>query len=98
MGRYVRRTFYDVYADILNFLTRAGSSRITQIARYSNLPVDRAKKILKEMAEKGLIKEYSEEGRVTYTVTAKGYMYLELYGRLKKIVGGKAWRASPIKD
>jgi len=81
-----KRNCYDIYADVLSFLTRVREARITRVARYSNLPVDRARKVLEEMAAAGLIAAEPRGGYVAYRATARGYEYLQLYRRLRRLV------------
>ncbi|MCD6510671.1 MAG: hypothetical protein J7L11_09845 [Thermoprotei archaeon] len=86
MPKQAKRTFYDIYANILAFLARRGAGRITQIARYSNLPVDRAKRVLNDMVVADLVRRRREEESTTYAITPRGYEYLELYRRLRKLI------------
>ncbi|RLG51289.1 MAG: hypothetical protein DRN99_08770 [Thermoproteota archaeon] len=81
-----RRCRHDIYASILAYIESVGEARVTEIARFSNLPVDRAKRYLREMAELGLIREYTN-GKNTYTVTRRGFEYAALYKRIKALVG-----------
>jgi len=82
-----KRTIYDIYADILIFLSVVGNARITRIARFANLPVDRAKNILIKMYSIGLLRKREEKGAIFYYMTRRGYEYLSLYKRLKLLTG-----------
>jgi len=82
-----KRTIYDIYADVLIFLSVVGSARITRIARFANLPVDRAKNILIKMYSIGLLRKREEKGAIFYYMTRRGYEYLSLYKRLKLLTG-----------
>jgi len=82
----VRRSIYDIYAEILEYLSRIGESKITRIARYANLPLDRANRILNQMVELRLLRMKTSKGRRSYGITQKGYEYLEYYRRLKRLL------------
>ena len=82
-----RRCRYDIYASILAYVAAAGRARVTEIARFSNLPLNRAKRYLREMAELGLIREYSSERGRFYAATERGFEYTALYRRIRALVG-----------
>ena len=81
-----RRTVYDIYADVLRYVAIRPGCRISYIARYSNLPLDRANRVLMDMVKANLIRLEYKRGVKTYTVTERGYEYLELYKRLKRLL------------
>lgn len=82
-----KRAYYDVYADILNYLSVVGKSRVTSIARHANLPVDRANEALSRMTSLGFVREEFLGRYRFFRITARGYEYLETYRRLKHLLG-----------
>ncbi|RLE63944.1 MAG: hypothetical protein DRJ47_08720 [Thermoprotei archaeon] len=78
-----KRTFYDIYADILTYVSIRPGCRLSYIARYANLPLDRAKTILHYLAKANLISMKDSEGTTLFYVTQKGFEYLELYKRIR---------------
>ena len=82
-----RRCRHDIYASILAYIESVGEARVTDIARFSNLPVDRAKRYLREMAELGLIREHIEGRSTSYVATSRGFEYSSLYKRVRMLVG-----------
>ncbi|MHA1771890.1 MAG: winged helix-turn-helix domain-containing protein [Candidatus Thorarchaeota archaeon] len=83
----LKRTRYDIYAEILRVIYIYGECPLTRAARSTNMPVDRAKVIINHLLERGLLEEDAEEGRRLYKVTVQGHQYLELYKRIATLVG-----------
>ncbi|HDD33813.1 MAG TPA: hypothetical protein ENG30_01530 [Thermofilaceae archaeon] len=84
-----RRCRHEIMADILNYVSVVGRARPSWIARFANLPLDRANRLLGEMVSLGLLKEdVEEDGARYYRVTERGFKYVELYRRLRILVGG----------
>jgi len=81
-----KRSVYDIYADILGYLSVTGRSRITRIARFANLPLDRAKKVLDRMVMCGLLRVERGDA-IYYRITRRGYEYIEIYKRLRRLAG-----------
>lgn len=79
-----RRTKYDIYADIVDVISRKGLCSMTRMSYGSNLPIDRAKKILELLVSHGFIKEIDVGGRKQYGATKWGLEYLETYRRMQK--------------
>jgi predicted transcriptional regulator/KaiC/GvpD/RAD55 family RecA-like ATPase len=79
-----RRTKYDIYADIVDVVSRRGLSSITRMSYGSNLPIDRAKKTLELLVSHGFIKEIDVGGHKQYGATKWGLEYLETYRRMQK--------------
>lgn len=75
-----KRERLEVINDIL-FIIREHDNSIkpTPLLRYSNLSSQRFSEYLKELQEKKLIKELDNKGRKHYTLTDKGFKYLEKY-------------------
>ncbi|MHA1248174.1 MAG: winged helix-turn-helix domain-containing protein [Candidatus Thorarchaeota archaeon] len=83
----LKRTRYDIYAEILRVVYIYGYCPLTRAARSTNMPVDRAKTAIEHLVERGLLDEEEEDGRRVYKVTVRGHQYLELYRRLATLVG-----------
>ena len=79
-----RRTKYDIYADIVDLISRKGVCSITRMSYGSNLPIDRAKKSLELLISHGFIKEIDVGGRKQYRATKWGLEYLATYKRMQK--------------
>jgi predicted transcriptional regulator len=79
-----RRTKYDIFADIVDVISRKGLCSLTRISYASNLPVDRAKKSLELLVSHGFIREIYAEDRKKYQATKWGLQYLETYRRMQK--------------
>jgi predicted transcriptional regulator len=85
-----RRTRYDIYSDILETIRRKGVSAITRISYGSNLPVDRAKKAVAFLAERGLVKEEDYDGTRGYRLTARGGEFLQALKTVKKYIDSES--------
>jgi predicted transcriptional regulator len=83
----LKRTRYDTYADILRVIAHRGHCTLSRAARSSNLPVDRAKKILTYLCDRGLLTKSMTEDHTVYRATARGFTYLELYKQIRTLVG-----------
>lgn len=79
-----RRTKYDIYADIVDVVSRKGVCSITRMSYASNLPIDRAKKSLELLVSHGFIKEIDVGDRKQYSATKWGLEYLETYRRMQR--------------
>ncbi len=83
----LKRTRYDIYAMLIRVIIVHGYCPLTRAARSTNLPVDRAKKVIEFMCERGLLAEDEEDGKRMFRVTVRGNQYLELYKRIAGLVG-----------
>jgi len=79
-----RRTKYDIYADIVDAISRKGVCSITRVSYASNLPIDRAKKSLELLVSHGFIKKIDVGDRKQYGATKWGLEYLETYRRMQR--------------
>ena len=86
-GERIKRTRYDIYAELIRVIYIYGYCPLTRAARSTNMPVDRAKDTIGELLERGLLEEEVEDGSRLYKVTVRGHQYLELYKRLAAMVG-----------
>jgi len=84
----VNRCRHDIVRDMLETIIELeyeGRSTLTRIARETGQPVDRAKRRLQRLEERGLV--YYDAGEKTYHTTANAYAWLELYRQLNTLMG-----------
>jgi predicted transcriptional regulator len=81
-----KRDRLEVIYDILKIIRHYNNSiKPTPLLRYSNLSSQSFSEYLSELLEKGFIKEIiDEKGRKFFTLTDKGFEYLDKY---KLIIG-----------
>lgn len=61
---------------------------MTWVAAHANLPLDRARRLLGEMEFYGLVEPFTDErGYRCYRIGRRGYEYLQLWRRLRFLVG-----------
>lgn len=89
-----RRTKYDIYADIVDVISKKGQCSLTRVSYASNLPVDRAKKSLALLVSHGFVREMDTEDHKKYLATKWGLEYLETYRKMQKFF---AALSAPIK-
>lgn len=80
-----RRTRYEIYAELLDLVSRKGVSRVTRASYGANLPVDRAKEALGFLASRGFVKEDNFGDSVIYRITSRGREYLETFRHMRKL-------------
>ncbi|NHJ87457.1 MAG: hypothetical protein FK734_18495 [Asgard group archaeon] len=87
MPRYSsgRRSKYEIFNEILSIIYYQSDLPLTRISRAANLPVDRAKPILKFLQARNLIFEDEDDGLTIYRITPSGVEFLELFKRLVKL-------------
>lgn len=83
-----KRCRHEIFADVLEYLSAAGKAKLTWVASYANMPLDRARAILGEMLLFGLVESFVDEahGRY-YRCSRRGLEYLELWRRLQLLAG-----------
>ncbi len=79
-----RRTRYDIYADVIEVVAKKGLCSLTRISYGANMPVDRAKNVLRFLVSHGFLREYKVGDSRKYRVTKWGMEYLEIYKRMRK--------------
>ena len=87
MSTRSKRTRYEVYADLLNTIRMEGGCTITRASYGARIPVDRANRFLHELIRVGLVRVEEKDGSRIYKVTIRGIEFLELFSRLKKLLG-----------
>ena len=81
----MKRSRLEIIRDILKIIQeRKNKTKPTPLLRYSNLSSQRFSQYIDELLKKGFIKQKEEKGRKFFSVTEKGFVYLERY---KDIVG-----------
>ncbi|MET1160217.1 MAG: winged helix-turn-helix domain-containing protein [Thermoprotei archaeon] len=71
--------------DILKLLDLEERMLKTHICTSANLPLDRCSKILDLLQFYGLVVRVSDEKRISYSITERGYEYIGLYEKLVEI-------------
>lgn len=79
-----RRTKYEIYSDILEIVLRRGPSPVTRIAYGAGLPVDRAKKAVQFLVNRGLLREDVVGDMKVYILTKRGGEFLEALKVVKR--------------
>lgn len=79
-----RRTKYDIYADVIEVISKKTLCSLTRISYGANMPVDRAKKIVNFLVLHGFIREMAVGDRKKYRATKWGLEYLETFQRMQK--------------
>jgi len=80
----LRRTKYDIYADVIRTIAKKGTCSLTRISYGANMPVDRTKKVLEFLVSHGFIREERVGEFRKYRVTKWGMEFLKTYERMKK--------------
>ncbi|MCK5238079.1 MAG: hypothetical protein KAR33_00950 [Candidatus Thorarchaeota archaeon] len=83
----VKRTRYDIFAELIRVILIYGYCPLTRAARSTNMPVDRAKESILVLVDRGLLQKDDDEGSIVYSVTVRGHQYLEIYKRMAGLVG-----------
>ncbi|TET07247.1 MAG: hypothetical protein E3J86_13745 [Candidatus Thorarchaeota archaeon] len=84
---HLKRTRYDIYAELIRVIYVWGECPLTRAARSTNMPVDRAKESITELVDRGLLEQDDDDGMRVFKVTVRGHQYLELYKRMAGLVG-----------
>ncbi len=79
------RSRIQIMADILKVIEDRGKARFTHILYGANLSYDRLKKYLKELIDRGLIREETIENVTYYYLTEKGVKFLKEYEKIRKL-------------
>lgn len=83
-----RRDRLEIIHDILTIIRKHGNSILpTPLLRFSNLSTQNFNRYMEELIEKGMVKEiYDEKGRKYYTLTDKGFRFLEKYQKIREFI------------
>ncbi|MEM1521922.1 MAG: winged helix-turn-helix domain-containing protein [Thermofilaceae archaeon] len=83
-----KRCRHEILAEILEYLSASGRAKLTWIASYANMPLDRARILLGEMMFYGLVELFEDEnGERYYRCSKRGLEYLELWRKLQLLSG-----------
>lgn len=78
-----KRDRLEVIYDVLNIIREHRNSiKPTPLLRFSNLSSQRFTEYISDLLEKGLVKVLLDGKRKTYTLTDKGFQYLERYSTI----------------
>lgn len=83
-----RRYKLEIIYDILKIIASHGNSILpTPLLRFSNLSTQNFNRYMAELVEKGFVREvFDEDGRRYYTLTDKGFKFLEKYRRIQELI------------
>jgi len=81
-----RRTRYDIYADVIEVIAKKGLCSLTRISYGANMPVDRAKTVLKFLVSRGFVREITVNDSRKYRATKWGLEYVETFKRMRKFL------------
>jgi predicted transcriptional regulator len=84
LAEELRRTKYDIYADVIEMIARKGLCSLTRVSYGANMPVDRTKKVLSLLVSHGFIRELTVGDSRKYRATKWGLEYLETFKRMRK--------------
>jgi len=80
-----RRTRYEIFADLLDIVSKRGSCALTRASYGANLPVDRTKRFLTFLASRGFVREEFVGDFRRYRITKRGLEYVDLFRRMQKM-------------
>jgi predicted transcriptional regulator len=76
----VKRSKLDIYNSLLRAIdSYGGTGRITHLSYASNTPLDRTRRYLQFLADKGLLRADKGEDGTDYVMTPRGYEFLRAY-------------------
>lgn len=76
----VKRSKLDIYNSLLRAIdSYGGRGRITHLSYASNTPLDRTRRYLQFLADKGLLRAEKGEDGTDYIMTPRGYEFLRAY-------------------
>lgn len=79
-----KRGRIEILADILEVVKRQSNCRLIRVSYGANLPLDRAKRLLAQLATSGLLTIRKDESVTTYQITKRGLEFLDIH---KKMLG-----------
>jgi predicted transcriptional regulator len=76
----IKRSKLDIYNSLLRAIdSYGGTGRITHLSYASNTPLDRTRRYLQFLADKGLLRAEKGEDGTDYVMTPRGYEFLRAY-------------------
>ena len=82
MASTVKRGRIEILADILEVVKRQSNCRLIRVSYGANMPLDRAKKLLAQLASSGLITIRKEGLVTTYQITKRGLEFLDVHRKM----------------
>ncbi len=88
MDKIKKRDRVEIVYDILkNIMLNNNSIKPTPLMRYSNLSTTSFNEYMKELKEKGLVKELKDKKNRNYlTLTDKGFEFINKYKQIKGFI------------
>ncbi|MCS7119376.1 MAG: winged helix-turn-helix domain-containing protein [Archaeoglobaceae archaeon] len=86
--RKEKRERLEIIYDILRIIASQGNSILpTPLLRFSNLSTQNFNRYMGELVEKGFVREvFDEGGRKYYTLTDKGFKFIEKYRKILDLI------------
>jgi predicted transcriptional regulator len=82
-----KRSKLDIYNSLLRAIdSYGGTGRITHLSYASNTPLDRTRRYLQFLADKGLLRAEKGEDGTDYVMTPRGYEFLRAYSVVGALV------------
>lgn len=82
-----KRSKLDIYSSLLRAIdSYGGSGRITHLSYASNTPLDRTRKYLQFLADRGLLRADEGADGTDYVMTPRGYEFLRAYAVVGAII------------
>jgi predicted transcriptional regulator len=82
-----KRSKLDIYSSLLRAIdSYGGTGRITHLSYASNTPLDRTRRYLRFLADKGLLRAEKGEDGTDYVMTPRGYEFLRAYSVVGSLI------------
>ncbi len=82
MPSTAKRGRIEILADILEVVKRQSNCRLIRVSYGANLPLDRAKRLLVQLADSGLVTIRKDESMTTYQITSRGLEFLDVHRKM----------------
>lgn len=91
----VKRSKLDIYNSLLSAIdSYGGTGRITHLSYASNTPLDRTRRYLQFLADKGLLRAEKGEDGTDYVMTPRGYEFLRAYSVVGALIEQESGRSA----
>jgi predicted transcriptional regulator len=82
-----KRSKLDIYNSLLRAIdSYGGTGRITHLSYASNTPLDRTRRYLAFLADKGLLRAEKGEDGIDYVMTPRGYEFIRAYSVVGSLI------------
>jgi len=89
----IKRSKLDIYNALLRAIdSYGGTGRITHLSYASNTPLDRTRRYLQFLADRGLLRAEKGEDGTDYVMTPRGYEFLRAYSVVGSLIEQDAER------